>query len=307
MTDAKSPAAIEAANAKAAEMAKANAVITARIAEDIWNAKTAFRDDAFENQVVLVSGGASGIGMATALLFARLGAKVAICGRSIEKLETAVAFAKSKGATILAVQANIREPEHIEAMLKQIAEELGPLDILVNNAGGQFPQAAIDFSIKGWNAVINNNLNGTWYMMQAAARFWRDQKKPGVIVNIIAPVDRGMPGVAHTVAARAGVIGVMNTVAVEWAPLKIRVNCLVPGLTATEGLNVYPPEAVKEFPKANPMKRPGTPLEIAESCVFLASPNASFINGEVLNVDGGYRLWGELWTAGRPDYFKFDE
>jgi citronellol/citronellal dehydrogenase len=284
-----------------------NAAITAGIAEQIWNAKTAFRDDAFENKVVLVSGGGSGIGMASALLFARLGAKVAICGRTLEKLETAVAFAKSKGISILALQTNIREPEQIAATFERIEAELGPLDILINNAGGQFPQAAIDFSINGWNAVINNNLNGTWYMMQHAARRWRDLQHPGVIVNIIAPVDRGMPGVAHTVAARAGVIGVMNTVAVEWAPLNIRVNCLVPGLTATEGLNVYPPEAVKEFPKANPMKRPGTPLEIAESCVFLASANASFINGEVLNVDGGYRLWGELWTAGRPDYFKFDD
>lgn len=304
MTDVKS----EAAKAEAAAaLAKANAEITARIAEEIWHAKTAFRDDAFEGKVVLVSGGGSGIGLATALLFARLGARVAICGRSVEKLEATVAFAKSKGVSILAVPANIREPEQIEALFSRVAEQLGPLDILVNNAGGQFPQAAIDFSIKGWNAVINNNLNGTWYMMQAAARFWRDHNHPGVIVNIIAPVDRGMPGVAHTVAARAGVIGAMNTVAVEWAPLNIRVNCLVPGLTATEGLNVYPPEAVKEFPKANPMKRPGTPLEIAESCVFLASPNASFINGEVLNVDGGYRLWGELWTAGRPDYFRFEE
>jgi citronellol/citronellal dehydrogenase len=278
----------------------------ASIAESIWNADSAFRGDLFNGKVALVTGGGSGIGQAVALLFARLGARVAICGRTPEKLENTVAFARSKGVSILAVPTNIREPEEIAALFQRVDTELGPLDILINNAGGQFPQPAIDFSIKGWNAVINNNLNGTWYMMQHAARCWREKRRPGVIVNIIAPVDRGMPGVAHTVAARAGVVGLMNTVAVEWAPLHIRINCLVPGLTATEALNVYPPEAQKEFPKANPMKRPGTPLEIAESCIFLASPNASFINGEVLNVDGGYRLWGELWTAGRPDYFKFD-
>lgn len=278
----------------------------ANIAAAIWNADSVFRSDLFDNKVVLVTGGGSGIGQAVALLFARLGARVAICGRTPQKLESTAAFARSKGASILAVPTDIREPEQIAALFERIDIALGPLDILINNAGGQFPQAAIDFSINGWNAVINNNLNGTWYVMQHAARYWRDNKRPGAIVNIIAPIERGMPGVAHTVAARAGVVGIMNTVAVEWAPLHIRVNCLVPGLTATEGLNVYPPAAQKEFPKANPMKRPGTPLEIAESCIFLASPNASFINGEVLNVDGGYRLWGELWTAGRPDYFKFD-
>jgi len=284
------------------------------IAEIIWQSQSVFRDDLFAGKVALVSGGGSGIGMATALLLARLGARVAICGRTQEKLDRVVefvkskkAFANSKGVSMLGIATNIREPAQIAALFERVTSELGPLDILINNAGGQFPQPAIDFSVNGWNAVINNNLNGTWYMMQTAARHWRDTARAGVIVNVIAPVDRGMPGVAHSVAARAGVIGVMNTVAVEWAPLNIRVNCVVPGLTATAGLNVYPPEAVKEFPRANPMKRPGTPLEIAESCIFLASPNASFINGEVLNVDGGYRLWGELWTAGRPEYFENDD
>ncbi|MDN5939085.1 MAG: SDR family oxidoreductase, partial [Salinisphaera sp.] len=94
------------------------------------------------------------------------------------------------------------------------------------------------------------------------------------------------------------------TVAVEWAPLQIRVNCVAPGLTATEGLNVYPPEAVKEFPLANPMRRPGTAMEIAEACVYLSAPSASFVTGEVLTVDGGGCLWGELWTAGRPAWFE---
>jgi citronellol/citronellal dehydrogenase len=141
-------------------------------------------------------------------------------------------------------------------------------------------------------------------MMQRAARYWRARKKPGSIVNVVVVADRGMPGVAHTVAARMGVIGATRTVAVEWAPLKIRVNCLAPGLTATEGLEVYPPEAKKEFPNANPMRRPGTPMEIAEAAVYLGGPSGSFITGEVLTVDGGGRLWGELWTAGRPAHFR---
>lgn len=274
--------------------------------EFLWTAPTVYRDDLFKGQVALVSGGGTGIGRAVALLFARLGAQVVICGRTAEKLESTVSFAASRGVRILPVVANIREQDQIEALFKTINDEFGRLDIQVNNAGGQFPQHAIDFSPKGWAAVINNNLNGSWYMMQRAAQYWREQEKPGVIVNVIAVADRGMPGVAHTAASRAGVAAVSRTVAVEWAPLNIRVNCVAPGLTATSGLEVYPPEAVKEFPRANPMKRPGTPMEIAEACIYLSAPSASFITGEVLNVDGGGYNWGEIWTAGRPDYFHFD-
>jgi citronellol/citronellal dehydrogenase len=270
----------------------------------LWKAPTVYRPDLFKGKVALVSGAGSGIGRATALLFARLGASVVICGRTQEKLDVVARFAKSKRAKVFAIAANIREPDQVAALFEKVEKEFGALNMLVNNAGGQFPQAAIDVPAKGWSAVINNNLNGTWFMMQRAAQHWRDRKRPGSIVNVIVVTDRGMPGVAHTVAARAGVIGLTRTVAVEWAPLNIRVNCLAPGLTATEGLDVYPPEAKKEFPRANPMKRPGTPMEIAEACVYLAGPSGSFITGEVLTVDGGGRLWGELWTAGRPEYFK---
>lgn len=272
--------------------------------EFLWSAPTVYRNDLFKGQVALVSGGGTGIGRAVALLFARLGADVVICGRTAEKLDATAAFAQSKGVRILPIAANIRELDQIEELFQKIHAEYGRLDVQVNNAGGQFPQHAIDFAPKGWAAVINNNLNGSWYMMQRAAQYWRDQQSPGAIVNVIAVADRGMPGVAHTAASRAGVAAVSRTVAVEWAPLNIRVNCVAPGLTATSGLDVYPPEAVKEFPRANPMKRPGTPMEIAEACVYLSAPSGSFITGEVLNVDGGGYNWGEIWTAGRPDYFN---
>lgn len=268
--------------------------------ESLWTAPTVYRADLFAGKSVLVSGGGSGIGRATALLFARLGARVIIAGRTQEKLDRVAAFAASKGMKLRAIAVNIKEHEQVNALF----EQAGPIDILVNSAGGQFPGSAIDFPPKGWNAVVNNNLNGTFYMMQRAAQVWREQQRGGSIVNVVVVTERGMPGVAHTVAARAGVIGLTRTVAVEWAPLNIRVNCVAPGLTATEGLDVYPPEAVKEFPQANPMRRPGTPMEIAEACVYLAGPSGSFITGEVLTVDGGGKLWGELWTAGRPDYFR---
>ena len=271
--------------------------------EFLWNAETVYRSDLFKGKVALVSGGGSGIGRASALLFARLGATVVICGRTLEKLEKVVAFARGKGASMTAMTVNVREPEQVDALYKAIHEKFGRLDYVVNNAGGQFPQSAIDYAPKGWMAVINNNLNGSWFMMQRAALYWREQKMPGSIVNVVVVIERGMPGVAHTVAARAGIIGASRTVAVEWAPLGIRVNCVAPGLTATEGLDVYPPEAVKEFPLANPLKRPGTPMEIAESVIYLSASSGSFITGEVLTVDGGGKLWGELWTAGRPDYY----
>jgi len=272
--------------------------------ETLWNAETVYRPDLFKGKVALVSGGGSGIGRAVALLFARLGATLVICGRTAEKLEKVAAFVRGKGGTVLVVPTNVREPEQVDALYQRIHAEYGRLDYVVNNAGGQFPQNAIDYAPKGWAAVINNNLNGSWYMMQRAAQYWRDVKTPGSIVNIVVVTERGMPGVAHTVAARAGIIGASRTVAVEWAPLGIRVNCVAPGLTATEGLEVYPPEAQKEFPLANPLKRPGTPMEIAESCIYLSASSGSFITGEVLTVDGGGKLWGELWTAGRPEYYR---
>ena len=272
--------------------------------DDFWAAPTVFRDDLYTGATVLVSGGGSGIGRAIALLFARLGARVVICGRTAERLETVVTYARDRGATMLGITANIREPDQVRALFERCEAEAGLPDILINNAGGQFAKPAIDFSVNGWNAVIAGNLNGTWYMMQAAAQRWRDAGRPGSIVNIVAPTERGIPGIAHTVAARAGVIGVSRTVAVEWAPLGIRVNCVTPGLIGTEGLAVYPPEAAKEWPRANPMKRWGSPWDIAQACAWIAGPAGNFVTGEVCTVDGGGRLWGELWTAGRPPWFE---
>ncbi len=272
--------------------------------ESLWASPTAFRNDLFKDQIALVCGGGSGIGRATALSFARLGATVVITGRSQEKLDAVVSFAREKGAVMHGFAAQLREHENVVALYARIEAEIGMPDLLVNSAGGQFPQNAIDISPKGWNAVVANNLNNTWFVMQRAAQRWRDLKRGGSIVNVIVVLERGMPGVAHTQAARAGIVGAMRTVAVEWAPLGIRVNAVAPGLTASEGLAVYPPEAVAEFSLANPFRRPGTPMEIAECCVFLSTPSASFVTGEVLTVDGGGKLWGELWLAGRPGWFQ---
>jgi citronellol/citronellal dehydrogenase len=258
---------------------------------------TVYRPDLLAGKSWLVSGGGSGIGKAIAFLAARLGADVTICGRTDDKLiATRDAIAEATGREI--------EPKAVEELLDSVLDRSGRLDVLVNNAGGQFPQDAIDFSRKGWLAVVDLNLNGTWWMMQEAARRWRDRGEPGNIINIVANVERGMPQAAHTCAARAGVIYLSKTVATEWAPFNIRVNCIAPGTIETEGFSVYPPQALERFHEANPMKRLGDSWDVAEATAYLGSDAAGFITGEVLTIDGGMAQWGVVWPAGMPDYFN---
>ncbi|WP_407164838.1 SDR family oxidoreductase [Bradyrhizobium sp. ORS 111] len=268
---------------------------------------TVFASDALAGQVVIVSGGAGGIGRAIAWLFARLGADVVVVGRNGDKLNALVDALRRRGLMASAHVADIRDPDAVKTMFETIWAAHGRVDILVNSAGGQFPQAAIDFSVKGWNAVINTNLNGTWYMMQAAAQRWRDRKQPGSIVNIVVVTTHGLYGIAHTIAARSGVIGLSRALAVEWAPLNIRINCIAPGAIETEGWNVYSAEARAAYPRSNPMLRPGSPWDIAEASVYLGGPSGKFITGETLTVDGGGQHWGETWTTGKPDYFRDSE
>ncbi len=272
--------------------------------EELTTMPLTFRDGLFARQVALVSGGGRGIGKAIAVQLARLGAKVAICGRNAERLEATAKLIATLGGEALPCPMSIRDPDAISGMMDAVFQRFGKLDILVNNAGGQFPQAAIDFSVKGWNAVIDTNLNGTWYMMQAAAQRWRDAGAGGSIVNIVTVVWRGMPGVAHTCAARAGVIYLSKTVAIEWAPLNIRVNCVAPGAIATEGMDVYPESARRALPNSNLLRRFGHVRDIADAVCYLAGPSGSFMTGEVVVVDGGTQVWGDQWTIPRPEWFE---
>jgi len=271
--------------------------------DDLATMPLTFRDGLFAGQVALVSGSGRGIGKAIAFQLARLGAKIALCGRDAARLAAAADRLIALGADVLAQPMSIRDPDAVARLYDAVWEKFGTLDLVVNNAGGQFPQAAIDFSPKGWNAVIDTNLNGTWYMMQHAARRWRDAKRGGAIVNIVAVVGRGMPGVAHTCAARAGVIALSKTVAIEWAPLGIRINCVAPGAIMTEGMEVYPEEARRDLPKTNLMKRFGDVRDIADAVCYLAGPSGAFMTGEVVTVDGGNQIWGDQWTIPRPAWF----
>ena len=272
--------------------------------EELAEWPVVFNADLFKDQSVIISGGGSGIGKGMTYLFARLGAKVTICSRNEQRLkDTQASVKKLLDIDVDCIPMTIRDPKQVSELIDTVYEKNGKLDLLINNGGGQFPQAAIDFSVKGWNAVIDTNLNGTWYMMQAAARKWQANSEPGNIVNIVANIERGMPQVAHTCAARAGVIYLSKSVSTEWAPLGIRVNCVSPGSIATDGLNVYPPSAAQRFKDANPMRTFGDVYDIAQAVAYVAAPSGKFITGEVLTVDGGNNQWGDIWPAGIPDYF----
>jgi NAD(P)-dependent dehydrogenase (short-subunit alcohol dehydrogenase family) len=274
--------------------------------EELAGLETVYRPGLLDGKVYVVSGGGSGIGRGIAYLLARLGAEVMICGRRQEMLdETAAGIRVQVGREIATHSMTIRDPEQVQQLMAATLERFGRIDSLVNNGGGQFPQNAIDFSVKGWNAVIDTNLNGAFYMMQAAARAWRDRGQPGSIVNIVATIWRGMPQVAHTTAARAGVIYLSKTLATEWAPLQVRVNLVAPGAIATSGLNVYPEGAVDHFAHTNPMKRLGDVQDVAEAVVYLTAGSGKFVTGETLVVDGGHSCWGDTeWPGGKPDYFR---
>lgn len=261
-----------------------------------------FKGDLFAGQVALVTGGGSGIGFATAAELLRLGAHVAICGRNADKLERARAeLAEIGDREVLAEPCDIRKPEEVEAFVSRLVATRGRVDVLVNNAGGQFPSPAQSISAKGFAAVVRNNLDGTFNVTREVANQSMIPERHGRIVNVIANIYRGFPGMAHTGAARAGVENLTMTTAVEWAQFGIRVNAVAPGLIASSGMSQYPPQLVELARSKCPQKRAGTPEEVAASIVFLASPAAQFISGATLRVDGAQSLWGDTWQIPDPE------
>jgi len=251
-----------------------------------------FAPGTLSGQVAIITGGGSGIGLATAREMVRIGAKVAICGRTAAKLEAAQA---ELGDACFAESCDIREPAQVESFVKQVKERFGTIDILVNNAGGQFPSPAQHISPNGFLAVIKNNLVGTFHMCREVANQHMIAAKRGRIVNVIANIYRGFPGMVHTGAARAGVENMTMTLAVEWAQFNILVNAVAPGIIISSGTAQYPPQLLERGVAETPLKRAGTVDEVAASIVFLASPAASFITGATLRMDGGQSLWGHTW------------
>ncbi|MBK9336662.1 MAG: SDR family oxidoreductase [Lewinellaceae bacterium] len=243
-----------------------------------------FQSNLFQGKTALVTGGGSGIGLEIARQLLQYGAEVFIASRKAERLEQGMAVLQPLGA-VHSYQLDIREPEQIVGLADLIAEKSGKLDILVNNAGGQFPSLAEDISPKGWQA----------YMTQAMAKRFFFPQNQGVVTNIVVNNFRGLPGMAHTGAARAGVSNLTQSLAVEWALKGVRINCVAPGIIQSSGLENYPAELVTGIAKHIPMKRLGSTEEVAALVLFLASPMAAYMTGETIYMDGGARLWGDIW------------
>ncbi len=263
-----------------------------------------FDKNTFNNKIALVSGGRSGIGFAIAKQLLQLGAKVVICSRKAELLEKAANELKEFGDCDFKA-CDIRKTEEIKELIEHIKKQFGNLDILINNAGGQFPALSEMINDKGWNAVVNNNLNGTFYMTREISTAFFMPQKSGVVVNIIAMIMRGFPGMSHTGAARAGVENLTKSLAVEWSDYNIRLNCVAPGIIESSGLNNYPAqiqEMFQEAKKAIPLHRFGTVEDVANAVCFLASPLSSYITGTTLYVDGAQHL--NYDTMGLPKIMK---
>ena len=258
-----------------------------------------FRPGLFAGDVAVVTGGGTGIGLAVAREIGRLGARLALCGRRPEPLEAAAAALQAEGLEVHQGPADIRKPEQVEAFVDAVLARFGSVSVLVNNAGGQFPSPAEHLSPKGFEAVVRNNLLGTWTMTHAVARRAMIPARRGRIVNITAQVSRGFPGMAHTGAARAGVENLTRTLAVEWAVHGLRVNAVAPGIIKTSGTAQYPEEFLDMSRRATPLKRLGTAEEVSHLVTYLASPQADFVTGQVFAIDGGFGLWGSPWQL--PD------
>ena len=238
-------------------------------------------------RVVLVTGGGSGIGRTTAWIAARLGAQVVICGRKPEKLD---AVARAIGARGLACEArplDIRDRAAVDALVADVHARHGRLDLLVNSAGGQFPQDAIEFSDKGWRAVIDTNLTATFRVVRRTLKRMIRQRSGRIVVISSIGALMGLPGQANYAASKAGLIGMARAIAREVASRGITVNVIAPGLIETDMTSALGPERLDLLATQVPAGRLGTPDEVADAAVFLASSSASYITGAILAIDGG--------------------
>ena len=266
--------------------------------------RSVFAPDSFSDQTIVVTGGGSGIGRCTAHELAALGAHVVLIGRKQEKLTRVVEEIAEDRGQCSSYAIDIRNEESVAKTVRHIVRERGTIHGLVNNAGGQYPAMVKTISKKGWEAVVSSNLTGGFLMSREVFNQSMCQTG-GSIVNMLANMWGGMPGKAHSGAARAGMLNFTQTAAVEWAASGVRVNAVAPGGIASSGLDSYEAEARRDIvPKLRgsaPLKRLGEEAEVSAAIVFLLCEAASFITGSCLEIDGGASLNSALVSLPEHD------
>ncbi len=261
-----------------------------------------FRDGLLDGQVAVVTGGGTGIGAAAARELARLGATVVIASRRREHIEPAArGLSAELQRPVHGDVVDIRDRDAVDGLVGRVLDRFGRIDVLVNNGGGQFFSPAEAIRPKGFDAVIATNLTGTWNMTRAVADRWM-LAHGGRIVNITMLTRRTFPGMAHSVASRAGVEAMTRTLAVEWASRGILINCIAPGIVASSGLRQYPAGlgVLERIQSLIPLKRLARTEEIAWLVAYLASPAGAYVTGQTWTVDGGKELWGDWWPIPDP-------
>ncbi|HUS25313.1 MAG TPA: SDR family oxidoreductase [Candidatus Binatia bacterium] len=266
-----------------------------------------YKPGLFAGQTVLVTGAGSGIGRCTAHELAALGAKVVILGRKQEKLDKVAGEIREDGGQCATCSLDIRDEEGVKAGVAKLVAGHGPIHGLVNNAGGQFPSPLMMINKKGWEAVVSNNLTGGFLMAREV--FNQSMKKTGgAIVNMLADMWGGMPGMGHSGAARAGMLNFTETASVEWASFGVRVNAVAPGWIQSSGLDQYDPAFAKEvigkLRHSVPLKRLGEEAEVSAAIVFLLSPGAAYVSGACIAIDGASSRNSRVFPLAEHDRSK---
>ena len=260
-----------------------------------------FNPGLFAGQTILVTGGGSGIGRCVAHELAYLGAHVVLVGRKLEKLESTCAEIVEDGGSASFKVCDIREEDAVKAMVAQVLAERERIDHLVNNAGGQFPAPLISINQKGFETVVRTNLVGGFLVAREV--FTPSMcKHGGSIVNMLADMWGGMPGMGHSGAARAGMENFTKTAAFEWGHCNVRVNAVAPGWIASSGMDTYPESMksmIRNLKEHVPLQRIGTESEVASAIVFLLTPGANFISGNTIRIDGAASQGTRAWTLGK--------